>query len=67
MLTEKSESLGALQTRFDSLAAAKTREEALEVVRPGDELERSDELATAVRNAFLGLPRVVREVVFETQ
>ena len=65
MLTEKSEALDALQIRFDELAAAKTREEALEVVRPSDEFERSAQLEVAVRKAFQGLPRVVREAIFE--
>jgi hypothetical protein len=46
MLTEKSDALDVLQTRFDALAAAKTREQALEIVRPSDEFERSEQLAT---------------------
>jgi hypothetical protein len=65
MLTEKSDALDVLQTRFDALAAARTRDQALEVVRLGDEFEHSEQLETAVREPFRGLPRVVREVIFE--
>jgi len=35
-----------------ALAATKTREQALEVVRPSDEFERSEQLEAAVRKAF---------------
>jgi len=65
LLTEKSDALDALQSRFDALAETKTREQALEVVRPDDEFERMEQLLATARKAFRGLPKVVREAIFE--
>jgi hypothetical protein len=65
MLAEKSDTLEALQSRFDALAVAKTREEAIELARPDDEFEEMDLLQTAVLNAFRDIPPVVRETIFE--
>ena len=65
LLTEKSDALDALQAGFDVLAEAKTREQAMEIVRPADEFERMTQLAGVARRELRSLPRVVREAIFE--
>ena len=65
MLTEKTDALESLQGRYETLAAASTREEALDAVRPDDEFEQMDLLQSAVLGEFRELPFVVREAIFE--
>ena len=65
MLAEKEEQFSSLQAKYDALVETKTREEALEIARPGNEFEQMEQLQSAVLKAFRDLPRVVREAIFE--